>query len=269
MAIAFPGQAVTHFGVPTAGALVSLWVWHRFGLFYAFPAALVSIAFLPRYWTSSYAGQHLILAALYAIGLAIVAAVRSRHRFDYLNEGYSLVEALLWLGIYLTINLQVLSLSIPLRELIGYWTVPQDRTAFYWTTWVLAWCLPVAMLARGIRQKDRFVIVVSAIAGILTLSTNTPYLGWQRHTWDPMVLGALLIGVALVTRRWLTSGPNGMRRGFTAERLSGKDREWMNTGSAALGVFSRDAVSPPSQASNPSIRFGGGDSGGGGATSDF
>ena len=31
-------------------------------------------------------------------------------------------------------------------------------------------------------------------SAILTLITNKPYLGWQGHTWDPMLLGALLIG---------------------------------------------------------------------------
>ena len=45
-------------------------------------------------------------------GLICVAAVRSRHRFDYLDEAYSLVEAFLWLGIYLAINLQLSSLNL-------------------------------------------------------------------------------------------------------------------------------------------------------------
>ena len=34
----------------------------------------------------------------YATGLAGLAVVRSRHRFDYIEEGYSLAEAFLWLG---------------------------------------------------------------------------------------------------------------------------------------------------------------------------
>ena len=50
----------------------------------------------------SHAAQHLIVAVFYATGLVGVAAVRSRHRFDYLEEAYSLVEALLWRGIYLS-----------------------------------------------------------------------------------------------------------------------------------------------------------------------
>ena len=52
-----------------------------------------------------------------------------------------------------------------------------------------------------------------------------------------MLLGILLTGVALFIRRWLARGPGGVRRGFTAARLSGKDKQWMNVGSAVLGRY--------------------------------
>ena len=200
--------------VPAAGAIASLWIWHRFGFAYAFLAAMIFVAGLPGYWTSSHSAQHMIVAAFYAAGLITVAAVRSRHRFTYLNDGYSIVEALLWLGIYLAINLQLWSLNLPGR----WWGVPLNATefprTFYWITWVLIWCLPPAVLARGLRQKDRFVIAVGAVVAILTLATNKPYLGWQRHTWDSMLLGALLIGVAVFIRRRL--GPTSRAEFATA-----------------------------------------------------
>jgi hypothetical protein len=123
-----------------------------------------------------------------------VAAVRSRHRFDYLEDAYSLVEALLWLGIYLAINLQLSSFNLPAQWWGGSRAASEFARPFYWATWVLIWCLPPIVLARGLRQKDRFVIAVGAIVAILTLVSNKPYLGWQRHTWDPMLLGILLTG---------------------------------------------------------------------------
>jgi uncharacterized membrane protein YgcG len=134
---------------------------------------------------------------------------------------------------------------------------------------VLIWCLPPAVLARGLRRKDRFVIAVGAIVAILTLVTNKPYLGWQRHTWDPMLMGALLIGVALFIRRRLADGPAGIRHGFTAKRLSGKDKRWMSAGAAAFGLVSPNMITPSPQTGSPDFRFGGGDAGGGGANSDF
>lgn len=256
------------FLVPAAGGILSLWIWHRFGLPYAPLAAMIFVLWLPGRWTSSYSAQHLIVAAFYTAGLLTVAAVRSRYRFTHLNDGYSITEAFLWLGIYLTMNLK-LSPANPFGYLWGGGrTTVEFSSPFYWATWVLIWCLPAAVLARGVLRKDRLVIAVGAITAVLTLVTNKPYLGWQRHTWDPMLLGALLIAVALFLSRWLANGPCGVRRGFTARRLSGKDKHWIDAGAAGLGVVSPHSITPGPQGS-PDFRFGGGDSGGGGATSDY
>lgn len=255
--------------VPAAGAIVSLWIWHRFGFPYALLGAMIFVVWLPGHWTSSPSGQHLIVAAFYSAGLVALAAVRPRDRFTYLNHEYSIAEALLWLGLYLAINLELSS-----GNLLGHWWGGSRTTAvfsrpFHWATWVLIWCLPPVVLARGLRRKDRFLIAVGAITAILTLVTNKPYLGWQRHTWDPMLLGALLIGVALLIRRWLAKGPGGIRRGFTARRLSGKDKPWMDAGVATIGLVSPNILTPSPPTGSPDVRFGGGDSGGGGATSGF
>jgi len=254
--------------VPAAGVVFSLWIWRRFGFSYALLAAMIFAVFLPGYWTSSHTAQHLIVTVFYAIGLIAVAAVRSRHCFDYLDETYSLAEALLWLGVYLTINLKLLSLDLP-----GRWPGGIPDTSglfprpFYWTTWLLIWCLPPIVLARGVRQKDRFVIAAGAIVAVLTFISNKPYLGWPRHTWDPMLLGILLTGVAVFIRRWLANGPGGIRHGFTAARLSGKDKDWMNVGSTVAGLLSPQPPAP--QPSTPDFHFGGGQTGGGGAGGDF
>jgi hypothetical protein len=257
------------FLVPTVGAIASLWIWRRFGLPYAFLAAMIFVVFLPGHWTSSHSAQHVIVAAFYAVDLIALVAVRSGHRFTYLNHGYSIAEALLWLGIYLAINLQLSSVDLLRQWWLAAQTTTEFSRPFYWTTWVLTWCLPPAVLARGLLSKDRFVIAVGAIAAILTFVTNKPYLGWQRHTWDPMLLGVLLIGVGLLIRRWLADGPGGIRHGFTAQRLSGKDKRWMNAGAAAFGLVSPHSTTPSPQTGSPDVRFGGGDSGGAGATSEF
>jgi uncharacterized membrane protein YgcG len=84
-----------------------------------------------------------------------------------------------------------------------------------------------------------------------------------------MLLGILLTGVAVFLRRWLARGAGGVRHGFTAARLSGKDKQWMNAGSAVLGLVSPQAITPSAQTSSADFRFGGGASGGGGASSEF
>lgn len=258
---AVPHPIGTEFLVPAAGILASLWIWHRFGLPYAFLAAMIFVIWLAPYWSSSHSAQHAIVAACYAAGLIATIAVRPSRD--------SIVEALLWLGIYLAINLELSSVDLLER----WWRSPVTNTefpsTFYWTTWILTWCLPPAILTRGILRKDRLVIAVGTIAAILTLITNKPYLGWQRHTWDPMLPGALLIGTALFLRRWLAAGRNGIRHGFTAQRLSAKDKHWMSIGSTALGLVAPQAITPTPQPANPGVHFGGGDSGGAGASSDF
>ena len=250
-------------------AVASLWIWYRFNLWYAFPAAMIFAIFLPGYWTPSHSAQHIFISVLYAAGLICIGPIRSRHRFDYLEDAYSLSEAFLWLGIYLTFNLKISDFN-----LLSLWGSPACFTPgpagpFYWTTWVLIWCLPPLILARGVRQKDRLIIAVGAITTVLTLVTNKPYLGWQRHTWDPILLGIALTGISLFLRRWLALGPGGVRHGFTAARLSGKDKHAMSVGSAVLGLITPQSITPTPQPTNPDFRFGGGGSGGGGASGDF
>jgi hypothetical protein len=256
--------------IPAVGAVFSLWIWRRFGLPYAFLAAMIFVVFPPDYWTVSHSARHLIIAMFYAGGLAVVTAVRSRHRMDYLRETYSLAEAMLWIGIYLSFNLQLSSFNLSAQWWNSSARPLSDFTpTFYWATWVLIWCLPPVVLVRGVRQKDRALIAAGTITGVLTLASNKPYLGWPRHAWDPMLLGAWLTAVAWFIQRWLDRAPGGIRHGFTAARLSVKDKHWMSIGSSVLGLVSPQAMTPEQQMSTPEFRFGGGKSGGGGASSDF
>ena len=251
--------------VPTAGVAFSLWIWHRFGLWYAFLAAMIFALFLSGCWTSSHLAQRVIVGLLYAIGLVCVIATRSR--LEHSEDDYAIAEPLLWLGIYLAINLQLSSLSLRAQWLgLGIRSAPEFPRSFYWSTWVLVWCLPPLVLARGVCRKDRFVIGAGAMLAILTFVSNKPYLGWPRHTWDPMLLGILLICTAWFIRSWLARSPGGMRRGFTSARLYRKDKGWMNVGSVAAGLVAPQSIP---QATSAEFRFGGGSSGGGGAGGNF
>ncbi len=267
-----PASDAAHSLVPAAGAVFSLWIWRRFGLWYAFLAAMIFAVFLSGYWTSSDAAQRAIVVLVYVVELICIAALRTRHRFDYLEDGYSAAEAFLWVGIYVAVNLKLLSSNLPAR----WWGGGGSAVAaheyagwFYWTTWMLIWVLPPVILVRGVWLKDRFVIAVGGVVAVLTFISNKPYLGWPRHTWDPMLLGLLLTGVALFLRRWLARGPGGVRGGFTAARLSGKDKRWMNASSAVLGLVTPHSITPSPQPTTAEVRFGGGASGGGGAGGDF
>lgn len=255
------------FLAPALATAASLWIWRRFGLPYAPLAALIFLTFIPACWTPLPMAQRLLLAAFYAMGLVIVILLRPRHRTSYLNSDYSIAEAALWLAGYLALNLQLSSLNVFTHGLVEFPVESLYPKPFYWATWVFCWCLPCVILARGIRSKDRLVMAAGTLSAIVTLITNKPYLGWPRHSWDPMLLGALLVGVAVLLQRWLGAGVAGIRHGFTAQRLSAKDRRLMNVGTAAIGIATPEMVQV--QPESGGFKFGGGDSGGGGASSNF
>jgi hypothetical protein len=264
--LVFTGQSRAAW-IPPVGALAALLIYFRFGFLYAPAAAIMFAAWMPEHWTRSHAAQHLILAGIYAAGLTVIILLRRRRRFDLRDDEHSLIEALLWAAIYITVNLQIFSLGL----LGHWWRSPADTSgypdAFYWATYVMIWCLPAAMLWRGIDRKDRAVTALGLIAAILTLATNKPYLGLKHHAWDPMLRGVLLIGTAVWLKRWLAAGEDGVRRGFTARRLSASDAKFSSVLSTVGVVTAHAAVATAAPRHEPT--FGGGDSGGGGATSDF
>ena len=104
------------------------------------------------------------------------------------------------------------------------WGWYRTHVLFYRCTYAVIWVLPVVGLALAVREKDRELLDVGLVLALVTLITNKPYLSWPRQTWDPMVLGIVLIAIAIAVRRWLASGPGGERNGFTPSRLLEKDR---------------------------------------------
>jgi hypothetical protein len=106
---------------------------------------------------------------------------------------------------------------------------------------------------------------VNLILAMITLITHKAYLHWPRHSWDPMIFGAMLIATALGLRRWLAAGSGGARNGFTPQRLLEEDRAALSVLRAvSLGVQPVGAPSPASPET-----FGGGRSGGGGAGASY
>jgi hypothetical protein len=53
----------------------------------------------------------------------------------------------------------------------------------------------------------------------------------------PILFGVLLIGTAIVLRRWLATGAEGARRGFTATRLLRSDKDALDQLGIASAAF--------------------------------
>jgi hypothetical protein len=205
------------------------------------------------------AAQRTIAAGTIALVFLAVRGKRLQYGDDYPGNEYGNLQAAALAGVYLTLNL----------HLTDHW----QHTAgwFHWLTYVAIWALPITGIGVGVRDRDRELIDVSVVLMLLTLVTNKAYLGWPRHTWDPIVLGILLMAIAVGVRRWLSAGPGGERRGFTAARLLERDRALLSRVSIAASLGQPGvgtAINTPGTAP-PAEPFGGGRSGGGGGGDRF
>jgi hypothetical protein len=176
------------------------------------------------------------------------------------RDEYSDLRAAAWAGLYLVLNLQ-----LTLRE-------PEVGRVFYWFTYALTWALPTAGLWIAIRERDRPLLGVNLITGVITLLTHKLYLHWARHPWDPMIFGIMLTSAALGIRRWLSTGPRGARYGFTPQRLLERERTALHVlGTVALGIqpVGVSTGHAPHASPHSPDGFDGGRSGGGGGGASY
>ncbi len=191
-----------------AAGLVAYW---RFGLLYCAIAAIASAAGVAFFLDLTEMSARVVAAVVLMAIHAIATMLRRRPSDDYPGDDYAAIEAVTWLGLYVALNLELVPRSLG----HGQGVAP----SFYWATYIAVWLLPAVGLYRGVDRKHRWMIRAGLLMALATLVTNKSYLGWERHTWDPIVLGLLLIATALGVRRWLLTGDETRRRGFTPHRL--------------------------------------------------
>ena len=244
------------------GAAGGLGLYLRFGFVWAAIGGMCCLAAIPFQTDLSPETRRALAAVLVGAVFGMTRLRRVQHGDEWPGDEYGVLQAAALSGVYLLLNVHVLSWD-------RYFFLFRPNAVhgwFYWLTWVLTWILPAVGLLIGIREKDRPLIIVSLAMAIVTLATNKPYLGWERHTWDPMLLGVALMAVALGVRRWLSRGPDAARYGFTATRIVVEKDPVLSVLSAApLPVRTHThATAPPAPSG-----FDGGRSGGGGAGGGF
>lgn len=235
-------------------AIGGLSIYARYGFVYAGVGAIVCAALLPFPAFDSETTRRLAAAAILAIVYFVARRTRLTYGDDFPGDDYGIFQASAWAGLYLSLNLQVTFAAI-------------HTGLFYWCTYVMIWVLPVVGLYRGLRDKERMMMNVSGAMAVATFATNKAYLGLPQQTWDPILFGLFLIGTAILLRRWLTSAAAGERHGFTAARILRKDERLMTIVSTASAGFQPHAT--PSAPVSNKPEFGGGRSGGAGATGNF
>lgn len=241
-----------------AVAIASGFAYRRFGYRDAAVVALAALALVPVAFDAPGVEITRVFAAVvFAGGYSYAAHVRRVASDDITRGDAEVVRAAGAVGVYAALNVYLTG------EPFGR----QGDAWFTWATWVITWILPVVVGRAAVRERDPWLLRVAIAMTLASLVTNKAYLGWPRQPWDPMLLGVLLSGLALVLRRWLAAGANGERRGFTARQLTGRDAVALQLASLAAA-----AVQPGATRDMPETDdrvFSGGRSGGGGAGGEF
>ena len=256
------------FAVCCAAAALFGWLYKRCGYLYAAFAAIVALSVavgclgLPERLTRIW------LAWLYCLLLAVsLLSDDTEHEKD----DRLFVRAALFMWTYLVLNLRLNDIAnipgLPGRA-PRYNGEAIATGLFYWTTFALIWIFPAAGMFWGVKRRQRPILAASTVMALITVMTYKPYLGWQRHAWDAAILGAAMMALAAWLTRWLDSGPEGRRTGFTA-RPAILDRDEGFSAAALLAAAAAGASAQAPATVKPGFEGGGGSSGGGGASGDF
>jgi hypothetical protein len=175
------------------------------------------------------------------------------HRCLRLLRGVALVTA------YLAVNYGVV------REgnaalLAGYWPEsPQIPLAplFY----LLTAAIPLLYLAQGLRRPDRTWLWLGLLTAAFSVFTFRYYHSVLPAPWAATLAGALFTALAAGATRYLRPA----RHGLTSEADSAEDPQ-LNLESL---IVAQTAHSAPAVAEVGGVQFGGGHSGGGGATGEY
>jgi hypothetical protein len=248
-----------------AAAVASAVVYWRFGYLYAAFAAVACAAFAALFLGLPLAAARIVSASILLAAFVVARRFRRAHGEEFPADDYGAIESIAWIGIYGVLNLR---LSLDLSPAI-YRSRPDVPSLFYWATYIAIWLLPAIGLAIAVRDKHRPLLWASLVMAMATLATNKPYLGWEQHTWDPVLFGVLLLATAMGVRRWLSRGSDGHRRGFTAQPVvASADRQALDALGTVAVVAQPSAPRMPSEA--PTVEPGqGGRSGGAGGGADF
>jgi len=245
----------------TASA-AALAVYRRFGYVYAGVAAMLCASLAPFPLDLAASVRRLLAAAVLGTCFFLARVARRRHGDEFPGDEHGTLQAAAWIGIYAVLNLHLWSRY-----------VAPPRGPFYWFTFSAIWVLPVAGLSLSIRDRDRPLLDASLVMAFGTLLTNKPYLGLARKPWDPILLGLLLMGAAVIVRRWLAGGDDRSRNGFTATRLLRSDKDMLAVAGIASVAVSHTPAHSRAQSPSPDRPapdpFQGGRSGGAGGGASF
>ena len=251
-------------------SIMACLIYLRFGYLYAALISVIALCAVPFQFSLSPSAERLILLCVLC-GIFSASLIADRRGIeDFKKERNITIQACLLVAIYLTVNLHILGVMGLLMEdmRILHFHPKSFPSWIYWPSYVLTFIIPIAGICWGIQSRKRLILNASLVMACVTLATNKSYLGMTRYAWDPAILGIVLIGLSLGLTRWLNSGPDKRRFGFTVRDILKPEDHGVNLAdvAAALTPGAMDAQQPQT----PQDKFfEGGRSGGGGASGEF
>lgn len=127
--------------------------------------------------------------------------------------------------------------------------------------------LPPVLFVIGWRRREPLLLYAGLLLIGASIATIRLYRQVMPLSFALILIGAACIALALAVRRWLRSGDQGERDGFTADPLFDN----ANRTEAIRSVVAMASFTPAAQApgTRPAFEGGGGGFGGGGATGSY
>jgi len=224
----------------------------------SFYALLLNLVGARALW----AAAAVVLAPL-ALGGSSAAGLAPRHR-----RSCEVVLAVSLVALYVAVHIGSWDGGV-LESVRGGWPEEPRSSSLRALFVVGTAALPLALIALGIARRRRLLIHLGVGLGVASLVTMRFYVH-VAPLWVVLTGGGVIgLAVALGLRRFLASGVDGERLGFTADPLFDDPSRRHVLEAAASVVAATPAASTAPAASGSSFSGGGGDSGGGGASDSF
>jgi len=258
------GHEALRLTYPWCAVVFALAAWRWGFRFYAGAAAIFVLLL-----TAQVPGARLLWIAVAALIAAWASVARATRELTPSHRGgVELVRIVALAAIYVAINYY--SVDTGFLEEIGRIIGAQRHHAGEVSLLLAALgsaLFPLAVLAWGLRSRDRALITLGIVTAALSLTTIRFYFHIAPLWLVLAASGAALAVASVLLERWLRSGLDAERFGFTASALYDEGRrERLLPVAAALAMAPAARVMPEEP---PGVTGSGGGFGGGGADGSF
>ena len=253
-------------------AVGACWIYMRFGYLYAALISIIALCMIPFQLSMNPESETFLLLIILLFIFFLNVISDDPENEDFKKEKNATLQPCLMVAIYLTVQILGLTGLVIGNNNIAHIPPKLFPLYIYWLFYVLTFIIPAAGIYWGIQSRKRLILSASIVMACITLAANKSYLGWTRYAWDPAILGTALVTLSILINRWLNSGKNKARNGFTAENILIPENHGMGIAEAAAALTPLITGAHVQQQQQPAQQgnfFDGGSSGGGGVSGEL